>query len=61
MNEWTKDWTNERTKERTNVVQPINEQTKPTNEIDMLEIDGVGPTKFKKYGELFIDLINKHI
>ena len=36
-------------------------QTKPTNEIDMLEIDGVGPTKFKKYGELFIDLINKHI
>ena len=36
-------------------------QNKPTNEIDMLEIDGVGPTKFKKYGELFIDLINKHI
>ena len=36
-------------------------QTKPTNEIDMLEIDGIGPTKFKKYGELFIDLINKHI
>ena len=36
-------------------------QNKPTNEIDMLEIDGVGPTKFKKYGELFIDLINGHI
>ena len=36
-------------------------QNKPTNEIDMLEIDGVGPTKFKKYGELFIDIINKHI
>lgn len=36
-------------------------QNKPTNEIDMLEIDGVGPIKFKKYGELFIDLINKHI
>ncbi len=36
-------------------------QTKPTNEIDMLEIDGIGPTKLKKYGELFIDLINKHI
>ena len=36
-------------------------QTKPTNEIDMLEIDGVGPTKLKKYGELFIDIINKHI
>ena len=36
-------------------------QNKPTNKIDMLEIDGVGPTKFKKYGELFIDLINKHI
>ena len=35
-------------------------QNKPTNEIDMLEIDGVGPTKFKKYGELFIDLINRH-
>ena len=36
-------------------------QNKPKNEIDMLEIDGVGPTKFKKYGELFIDLINGHI
>ena len=36
-------------------------QNKPTNEIDMLEIDGVGPTKFKKYGELFINLINEHI
>ena len=36
-------------------------QNKPTNKIDMLEIDGVGPTKFKKYGELFIDLINKYI
>ena len=36
-------------------------QNKPTNKIDMLEIDGVGPTKFKKYGELFIDVINKHI
>ena len=36
-------------------------QNKPSNKIDMLKIDGVGPTKFKKYGELFIDLINGHI
>ncbi len=35
-------------------------QNKPTNEIDMLEIDGVGPAKFKKYGKLFINLINSH-
>ena len=25
-------------------------QRRPKNEIDMLEIDGVGPTKLKKYG-----------
>ena len=36
-------------------------QNKPTNEIEMLEIDGIGRTKFKKYGKLFIDLINGHI
>ena len=36
-------------------------QNKPTNKNDRLEIDGVGPTKLKKYGELFIDLINSHI
>ena len=36
-------------------------QRKPKTEIDMLAIDGVGPTKFKKYGTIFIDLISKHI
>ena len=35
-------------------------QRRPKNEIDMLEIDGVGPTKLKKYGLIFIDLISKH-
>ena len=35
-------------------------QRRPKNEIDMLEIDGVGPAKLKKYGLIFIDLISKH-
>ena len=32
-------------------------QTKPYNQTDMLKIDGVGTTKFEKYGKLFIDKI----
>ena len=32
---------------------------KPKNEHDLLEIDGVGPAKMKKYGKSFLELINK--
>jgi ATP-dependent DNA helicase RecQ len=35
-------------------------QTKPYNQTDMLKIDGVGTTKFEKYGKLFIDKILEH-
>ena len=35
-------------------------QNKPYNQTDMLKIDGVGTTKFEKYGELFIDEIVEH-
>ena len=35
-------------------------QIKPNNQTDMLKIDGVGTTKFEKYGELFIDEIVEH-
>ena len=36
-------------------------QIKPDNQIDMLKIDGVGETKFQKYGELFINKIAEHL
>ena len=36
-------------------------QTKPYNQTDMLKIDGVGETKFQKYGELFINKIAEHL
>ena len=35
-------------------------QTKPYNQTDMLKINGVGTTKFEKYGKLFIDKILEH-
>ena len=36
-------------------------QIKPNNQTDMLKIDGVGETKFQKYGELFINKISEHL
>ncbi|MDC1356214.1 DNA helicase RecQ [Pseudomonadota bacterium] len=36
-------------------------QIKPNNQTDMLKIDGVGETKFQKYGELFINKIVEHL
>jgi ATP-dependent DNA helicase RecQ len=35
-------------------------QNKPYNQTDMLKINGVGTTKFEKYGKLFIDEIVEH-
>ncbi|MDA9973322.1 DNA helicase RecQ [Alphaproteobacteria bacterium] len=35
-------------------------QIKPNNQIDMLKIDGIGETKFKKYGELFLGKITEY-
>ena len=34
-------------------------ERKPINKSDMLDIDGVGPIKFKKYGLIFLETINK--
>ena len=31
---------------------------KPKNEIEMLKVDGVGETKLKKYGKVFLEAIN---
>ena len=33
---------------------------KPKNEVEMLKVDGVGETKLKKYGKVFLEIINKH-
>ena len=33
-------------------------ERKPRNKSDMLDIDGVGPIKFKKYGLIFLETIN---
>ncbi len=35
-------------------------KAKPSNETDMLNIDGVGPTKLKKYGQFFLDAIKEY-
>ena len=35
-------------------------QIKPENELDMLKIDGVGPAKFKKYGQIFLNMIEEY-
>ncbi len=32
---------------------------KPTNELDMLEVQGMGEAKFRTYGQLFLDAINE--
>ena len=34
-------------------------KTLPKNANELLKIDGVGPTKLKKYGKSFLDIINK--
>ena len=34
---------------------------KPKNETEMLKIDGVGETKLKKYGKVFLEAISKQV
>lgn len=33
---------------------------KPNDEVEMLKVDGVGETKLKKYGKVFLEAINNH-